>query len=69
MALDTTVGGVSTNSYVTVEEVDAYFLDRMHSEVWGASVPKAQVLISSSRMLDWYLKFKGYKTDPAQAMQ
>ena len=69
MALDATIGGYTANSYVTVEEADAYFLDRIHSEDWGVSVPKEQALITASRMLDWYLKFKGYKADAEQAME
>jgi len=70
MALDASVGGVSSNSYVTVVEADAYFLDRSHSDLWSVGLTnKASILITASRTLDWFIKFKGYKASEAQAMQ
>ena len=69
MALDATVGGVSANSYVTVEEADAYFLDRSHSELWTDILPgKDAILVTASRTLDWFFKYKGTKATDAQSM-
>lgn len=69
MALDATIGGVTANSYVTVEEADDYFLDRSNATAWDASTQKDQLLITASRLLDWQLQFKGNKTSELQAMQ
>ena len=71
MALDATLGAVNANSYVTQAEADAYFADRMHSSAWSAldDAVKDQLLISSSKMLDWYINWKGNKATVAQAMQ
>lgn len=68
MALNATVGSPDANSYVTVEEADAYFADRVHSGTWDAFAEKDQVLVTSSQMLDWYFKWKGYKVVDTQGM-
>ena len=69
MALDATVGGANANSYVTVEEADSYFLERLHSGAWVTSTVKEAALITASRLLDWELVFSGSKALDAQAMQ
>lgn len=69
MALDATVGGISANSYVTVEEANTYFADRLHASAWTAFAGKEAALITASRLLDWELRFQGFKADSAQAMQ
>lgn len=71
MALIATLGASDANSYVTLDEADAYFIDRMHASSWGAleDSVKSNLLITSSRMLDWHIKWKGSKKTVAQAMQ
>ena len=72
MALNATLGASDANSYVTRAEADAYFLDRMHSSAWAALADdesKDVFLISASRMLDWYINWKGDKASVAQSMQ
>lgn len=69
MALNATVGDANTNSYVTEVEADIYFDDRVHSDDWEEFENKEAVLITSSRMLDWYLKWKGYRSSSEQSMQ
>jgi hypothetical protein len=69
MALNATLGASDANSYVTLEEADAYFEDRMYSSSWDAFSDQASLLISSSRMLDWHIKWKGAKSTSAQSMQ
>lgn len=66
--LDATVGSLIANSYVTEEEADAYFEDRLHSS-WDSVTDKSSALITASRMLDWMLTFKGVKTTDLQSMQ
>lgn len=68
MALDATVGGISSNSYPTVEEADAYFEHRFHSDAWADGIDKASALITASKMLDWQASWKGVKTDSDQAL-
>lgn len=71
MALNATLGASDANSYATSEEADLYFADRMHSSSWEAltKATKDQLMVTSSRMLDWHVKWKGIKTDTVQAMQ
>jgi len=69
MALDATVGSPDANSYVTVNEADAYFEDRTFVSAWDAFTDKASALVTASQMLDWYVKYVGYKATSAQGMQ
>lgn len=68
MALDATLGGSTTNSYVTNAEASVYFEDRMHSSAWDLVVEQDQLLISASRMLDWYVNWKGITASTTQSM-
>lgn len=68
MALNATVGSPDANSYVTVAEANAYFSDRVHSSAWEDFEDRASALITASQMLDWYVKWKGYKATSEQAM-
>jgi len=68
MALDATVGSASANSYVTVEEASSYFDDRAHASSWGSFGEQEEILITASRMLDWYISWKGVKASITQSM-
>jgi len=70
MALDATVGGVAANSYVTLEEASAYFVDRLHAEGWSnlAVEDQPKALITASMQLDWYARWKGSKVSVSQSM-
>lgn len=63
MALIATVGASDANSYVTLDEASAYFEDRANSSDWDAYEQQEQILITSSRLLDWYVNWKGDPTD------
>lgn len=69
MALNAIVGSPDANSYVTVAEANIYFLDRVHSGAWEDFEYKASALITASQMLDWYVKWKGYKATSEQSMK
>jgi hypothetical protein len=69
MTLIATIGATDANSYVTLAEAEEYILDRIHSSAWVAYTDKEQALVSASRMLDWYVKFKGIRTTAEQSMQ
>jgi hypothetical protein len=54
VALDATVGGPSSNSYLTVAEADAYFDTRLFSTVWTSATTqqKEAALIQATRTID-----------------
>jgi len=63
-----TVGAEDANSYVTQEEANDYFLDRVHASDWEDFEEKDSVLITSSQMLDWYIHWKGSRSTTIQNM-
>lgn len=69
MAINAEIGSPIANSYITLVEADIYFADRMHSDAWENFEDKSSALITSSQMLDWYVKWKGYKTTSEQSME
>ena len=68
MALNADVGASEANSYVTEEEADAYFEDRSHADAWEEFENKEAALVTASRMLDWYVSWKGYRSSDVQSM-
>lgn len=54
MAIDSTVGGAAANSYVTVQEADAYFATRTHADAWTGATSdlKERALITAVYRLD-----------------
>lgn len=69
MALVATVGAANANSYVTVREGDIYFAERANSSKYDSVDDKEAGFISASRLLDWLLKFHGYKASTTQSME
>lgn len=79
MALDATIAGTSSNSYVTRAEADAYFLDRLNSSVNGdwtndsagvarTTAVKDAALITATRRIDEE-QFLGLKVYYTQALK
>lgn len=73
MAIEATVGGESSNSYVTLAEAEAYFAERLHSDAWaGASESdKEKALLTACRRLERLRYWDGNQpalTDPRQAL-
>ena len=68
MALDSTVGGSAANSYVSVDEADAYFTNRLYSDNWPTFIYKENALILSTSMIDWYINWIGVRTSSEQAL-
>lgn len=58
-----------TNSYVTVEEADAYFADRLDVAAWteASETQKPQALVTATRMLDG-LDWTGYVVSESQPL-
>ena len=71
--IDATVGGTSSNSYVTLAEAEAYFVDRFivgEGKGWDAfsDDQKTARLIFATKIID-ILIFVGEKSDQQQALQ
>lgn len=70
MALMATPGASNATSYVTVQDASVYFGDRTHKSLWESCTGRSAALVTASRMLDWYVTWKGAKTEPSiQAME
>lgn len=73
MAIDATIGGAASNSYVTLDEANAYFAKRLNAGAWseaGEQSPPTQeaALISATLRLDQE-SFAGRKASPSQALE
>ena len=69
MGLDASVGTSTANSYVTVVESDAYFETRLHgTSSWSTLASKESALITASKMLDWFVTWKGTKVLASQSL-
>ena len=68
MALDNTIGGADTNSYVSLVEANAYFTDRAHAEAWEEVENQDQMLITASSNIDWFITWKGTRVTGTQSM-
>lgn len=70
LAIDATIGGTASNSYVTIAEADAYFEAMLgFSTVWAAfsDAVKTQRLVLACRALE-RLGFTGEKYDEDQSL-
>lgn len=49
-------------SYATIQEAEAYFVDRLHETAWSLSLPaeRPKALLAATRIID-SLSYKGYK--------
>ena len=54
MAIDATIAGASSNSYLSLEEAEGYFAARLRSDAWsGASdADKEKALLTASRRIE-----------------
>lgn len=69
MAIVATVGAANANSYLTVEQADAYLADRLGAEAWAAlDGQKETALKQATRELDRH-RFKGCRANSDQALQ
>ena len=70
MAIDATVGGASSDSYVTLAEANTYHDARLHNDEWSdASVPEREKALKwGTRLLD-ELDWKGIKWDTDQSLR
>jgi hypothetical protein len=70
LALEAEIGGTASNSYVTRDEADGYFADRLYTTKWDdASNPeKDKALVTATRRIDEE-QFTGEKTTLGQALK
>jgi len=54
VAIDATVGGESSNSYVTLEEATAHFGARLHADAWGGAseADREKALLQACRHIE-----------------
>lgn len=70
MALDATIGGSSSTSYVTLTEANDYFSDRLNVTEWDAAdnETREKALITATRRIDEET-FRGLKASTTQALK
>jgi hypothetical protein len=70
MALDAEIGGETSNSYVTLEDANLYFDDRLNTAEWDAAdnATREKALITFCRRVDEET-FTGSKADSSQALK
>lgn len=70
ITLDATVGGTSSNSYVTEARAGELIETLPHAGDWFTEVyvDKKPLLIHATRLIDRYGEYHGYKTSSSQAL-
>ncbi len=70
MALDATVSGPDSNSYVTVDEANSYHESRLHNDSWSAATQAdiEAALVWATSILD-QKKWKGNKATQSQSLR
>jgi hypothetical protein len=71
VVIDATVGGTSTNCYVTLAEANDFCEQNIHDTTWTTLTDdqKSAVLVWATRLLDDLMIWKGEKTDANQSLQ
>ena len=67
--LDSTVKGVSSNSYVSVSEAVRYFADRPYGFAFSEEDMFSACLVHATQILDSYVEWYGEKTTPEQRLE
>jgi hypothetical protein len=70
-AIDASVGGTSSNSYITETEGDTYWDANYHNSTWAAlpSTGKISLLIMATRILDDWIDWAGTRSTEDQALR
>ncbi len=75
VVLDATVGGANSNSYISLEDAEAYFETRMPAATNWSATPapsdenKKKALITATRLIDQMVEWSGEITADTQALQ
>jgi hypothetical protein len=64
-------GKIDANSYADAADGDAYHDGHLYASAWTAAAPeiKEAALVMATRLIDSQLRFAGFKTSDAQALQ
>ena len=68
MSIDSTVGGTSSNSFVSLSEADTYFENSPKSSLWDAVVEQESALIYATTLLDSMVSWVGVRSTSTQAL-
>lgn len=71
VTIDATPGGISSNSYCTLAEAEAYHETRLYNTDWTTATDanKNIVLVWATRLLDEWVDWQGEKRDEDQALR
>lgn len=71
MSLDATIGGTSSDSYVTVAQADSYHANHLHASTWTNAVEatKEVALKMATRLLDERITWSGAIAVTSQALR
>jgi hypothetical protein len=69
MSIDATVGGATSNSYVTRSEADSYFSNRLYSDAWNVALSdtKDAALITATSRIEQE-QYIGYRSTSTQVL-
>ncbi|MCK5603030.1 hypothetical protein KAR91_14195 [Candidatus Pacearchaeota archaeon] len=70
VSVDTTIGGASSNSYVSVADAGTYLESVLGTTLWDAASAdnKAAAVVWATRLIDSYFTWEGIKIDIDQAL-
>ncbi len=70
MAIDATVNGANSNSFITVAEADAYWATNLYPTTWDSATTanKEKALKMATRILDEKVAWVGTRATSAQAL-
>ena len=70
MALDATINGASSDSFITVAEADAYYDNHLYATTWdaGTTANKEKALKMATRILDEKCEWSGTRATSTQAL-
>ena len=70
MAIDATIGGTSSDSYVTVAQADSYHADHLYTTKWTTSNSKQETALKmATRLLDERVSWSGSVATTTQSLR
>ena len=71
LVIDATVGGASSNSYVTMERANTLLEGLPHAGDWFTdyTINRVQLIIHATRLIDRHIDFNGLKATTSQALE
>ena len=69
LIVESGVGMVDSESYISVDYANAYFDKRITKDEWGLITDKEKVIIGAMDYIETSYKYKGTKLNPNQALE